>query len=122
MKTVTELRPARHSCRVCRRAIDPSPEASNSQWALCLVHAAALAESARNRLVLAELVSMVARGQLALTIDSKSQGWLTPIKPTPPPPRPLDYAPDGTPSRYRDMSNRLGITLLPDDDLPDGVK
>jgi hypothetical protein len=62
---------------------------------------------------LQELNDQIARAQLA-----HAGNGLTPLKPTPTPSRPIDYTDAGVP-RYRDMSNRLGITWLPSDSLFD---
>jgi hypothetical protein len=116
-----ELKMEEQKCRVCRRTLKPAAKVDGAQWLLCARHAAAVVESVEHQRIIRELREMIARNQLSLVADAAG-AWLAPIRPAPTPPRPLDYAPDGTPSRYRDMSNRLGITLLPDDDLPDGVK
>jgi hypothetical protein len=107
---ITELRPTQYRCRICKVAVEPSPEAAEAQWVLCPLHNAMLVEPTHHLRHLRELADMVARGQLAHVGNG-----LTPIQPKPTTPRPIDYTDDGTP-RYRDMSNRLGVTLLPGDD------
>ena len=108
---VTELRPTQYRCRVCKVAVEPSPEAAEAQWVLCQLHNAMLVEPTPNLRHLRELTEMVARGQLA-----HAGNGLTPIQPKPTPPRPIDYTDAGVP-RFRDMSNPLGVTLLPGDSL-----
>lgn len=58
---------------------------------------------------------MVARNQLSVVADATG-AWLIPIPPEPTKPRPVAYADNGTP-RYRDLSNPLGVTLLPGDTI-----
>jgi hypothetical protein len=108
---ITELRPTQYRCRVCKVAVEPSPEAVEAQWVLYELHNAMLVEPKNHLRHLQELNDMLAREQLA-----HAGNGLTPLKPTPTPPRPVDYADDGTP-RFRDMSNPLGVTLLPGDTL-----
>jgi hypothetical protein len=113
-----ELTMEEHKCRVCRRTLKPAARADGAQWLLCARHAAAVVESVEHQRIIRELREMVARKQLALVADAAG-AWLAPIRPAPPKPQPVMYADDGTP-RFRDMSNRLGVTLLPGDDLFDG--
>jgi hypothetical protein len=104
-----------HKCRVCRRVIKPSAKVAGAHWLLCIRHAAAVTESVEHQRIIRELREMVGRNQLAVVADAAG-AWLTPIAPEPSKPQPVDYADDGTP-RFRDMSNPLGVTLLPGDTL-----
>jgi hypothetical protein len=110
-----ELTMEEHKCRVCRRPIKPAAKVDGAQWLLCIRHAAAVTEPIAHQRIIRELREMVARKQLAVVADAAG-AWLTPIRPEPPKPHPVDYADDGTP-RFRDMSNPLGVTLLPGDTL-----
>jgi hypothetical protein len=110
-----ELTMEEHKCRVCRRVIKPAAKVDGAEGMLCIRHAAAVNEPIEHWLIIRAFREMVARKQLALVADAAG-AWLAPIRPAPPKPQPVMYADDGTP-RFRDMSNPLGVTLLPGDSL-----